>query len=71
MQEQIDGNPFFHFEKRADFVQYRMHEHNKARSPRLRPCLTPPRLIDKDWCCPHGSTRIKGSELLNSTPSPL
>jgi len=37
MQEQIDGNPFFHFEKRADFVQYRMHEHNKTRRPPLTP----------------------------------
>ena len=37
MQEQIDGNPFFHFEQAADFVQYRMHEHNKTRSPPLTP----------------------------------
>ena len=41
MQEQIDGNPFFHFENPADFVQYRMHEHNKTRSPPLTPVAKP------------------------------
>jgi glyoxylase-like metal-dependent hydrolase (beta-lactamase superfamily II) len=41
MQEQIDGNPFFHFEKRSDFVQYRMHGHNKTRRPPLTPMPKP------------------------------
>ena len=39
MQEQIEGNPFFHIDERADFVKYRMHEHNKTRSPPLTPVL--------------------------------
>jgi glyoxylase-like metal-dependent hydrolase (beta-lactamase superfamily II) len=36
MQEQVDGNPFFHFDKREDFVHYRMHEHDRTRRPPLR-----------------------------------
>ncbi len=32
MQEQIEGNPFFHHNKSADFVQYRMHT-PKRKSP--------------------------------------
>lgn len=32
MQEQIDGNPFFHHENAADFVQYRMNT-PKRKSP--------------------------------------
>ncbi|MGD8999454.1 MAG: MBL fold metallo-hydrolase [Granulosicoccaceae bacterium] len=31
MQEQIDGNPFLHFHNKADFVQYRMHDHDRSR----------------------------------------
>ncbi|MDH4274215.1 MAG: MBL fold metallo-hydrolase [Gammaproteobacteria bacterium] len=31
VQEQIDGNPFFCFEQKADFVRYRMFEHDKSR----------------------------------------
>ena len=41
MQEQIDGNPFFHFDTRAQFVHYRMHEHDKTRSPPLTPLAKP------------------------------
>lgn len=37
MQEQIDGNPFFHYDTRAQFVHYRMHEHDKTRHPPLTP----------------------------------
>jgi hydroxyacylglutathione hydrolase len=31
MVEQLDGNPFMHFDKSADFVHYRMHQHNLER----------------------------------------
>ncbi len=31
MQEQIDGNPFMHFDDRARFVHYRMHYHGLHR----------------------------------------
>jgi hydroxyacylglutathione hydrolase len=27
--EQLEGNPFMHFNNRADFVHYRMYEHNR------------------------------------------
>lgn len=37
MQEQIDGNPFFHFETRAEFVHFRTHVHDRTRSPPLTP----------------------------------
>jgi hydroxyacylglutathione hydrolase len=29
--EQQAGNPFMHFDQRKDFVQYRMHEHDRCR----------------------------------------
>lgn len=29
--DEIDGNPFMHFDKRDDFVHYRMHEHDRVR----------------------------------------
>jgi len=29
--EQIEGNPFLHIDKKADFVQYRMVEHDRVR----------------------------------------
>lgn len=29
--DEIEGNPFLHFDKREDFVHYRMHEHDKVR----------------------------------------
>lgn len=31
MQEQIEGNPFMHFEQAERFVKYRMHYHDKHR----------------------------------------
>jgi len=31
MQEQIEGNPFMHFESKDDFIQYRMHDHDRCR----------------------------------------
>ena len=31
IQEQVDGNPFMHFNHEHDFVQYRMVEHDKIR----------------------------------------
>lgn len=36
LAEEIEGNPFLHFEHSADFVEYRMHTHDKTRqSPYL------------------------------------
>ncbi len=32
LQEQAEGNPFMHFDKREDFVQYRMQVHDRVRS---------------------------------------
>lgn len=37
MAEQVDGNPFLHFDKREEFVHYRMHEHDKVRSSPYHP----------------------------------
>ncbi len=31
MHEQIEGNPFMHFDSSVDFVQYRMHDHDRTR----------------------------------------
>lgn len=31
MGEQVEGNPFMHFDKRDEFVEYRMHLHDKTR----------------------------------------
>ena len=31
MEEQLEGNPFMHFDAREDFVKYRMHDHDKFR----------------------------------------
>lgn len=31
LQQQIEGNPFLHFEDTDDFVNYRMHVHDKVR----------------------------------------
>jgi len=31
MHEQVEGNPFMHFDATEDFVNYRMHEHDKTR----------------------------------------
>lgn len=32
MEEQIEGNPFMHFDSRDDFVEFRMHAHSRSRS---------------------------------------
>lgn len=32
MQDELDGNPFMHFDNKEDFVEYRMHTHDKVRS---------------------------------------
>jgi hydroxyacylglutathione hydrolase len=39
MAEQIEGNPFMHFETKADFVDYRMHIHDKVRNSPYHPVL--------------------------------
>ncbi|MFB3055705.1 MAG: MBL fold metallo-hydrolase, partial [Ignavibacteriaceae bacterium] len=31
MEEQIEGNPFMHFDKKDDFVEFRMHAHGRVR----------------------------------------
>jgi len=31
MHEQIEGNPFMHFDNADDFIQYRMHDHDRIR----------------------------------------
>ena len=31
MHEEIEGNPFMHFNHSSDFVHYRMHEHDRTR----------------------------------------
>jgi len=31
MQEELEGNPFMHFSHTSDFVQYRMHDHDRTR----------------------------------------
>jgi glyoxylase-like metal-dependent hydrolase (beta-lactamase superfamily II) len=31
MEEQCDGNPFLHFDRQQDFVEYRMHVHDRIR----------------------------------------
>ncbi|HEY5603660.1 MAG TPA: MBL fold metallo-hydrolase [Gammaproteobacteria bacterium] len=37
IQEQIEGNPFLHFEQEQDFVRYRMVEHDKIRHSPYHP----------------------------------
>ena len=37
IQEQIEGNPFMHFNDRNAFVHYRMHEHDKIRNTPYHP----------------------------------
>ncbi len=32
MKEQVEGNPFMHFDKRDDFVEFRQHVHSSIRS---------------------------------------
>ncbi len=36
MEEQIEGNPFLHFDDEDAFVHYRMHEHDRTRSSPYR-----------------------------------
>jgi hydroxyacylglutathione hydrolase len=31
MGDELEGNPFMHFAKKADFIEYRMHVHDKVR----------------------------------------
>lgn len=31
MHEEIEGNPFMHFDHASDFIQYRMHDHDRTR----------------------------------------
>ena len=39
LKEQIEGNPFLHFDNPADFAHYRMHEHDKIRDTPYHPVL--------------------------------
>ena len=39
LKEQIDGNPFLHFSESNDFVEYRMHTHDKIRNTPYHPVL--------------------------------
>jgi len=39
MAEQIEGNPFMHFAQKADFIEYRMHIHDKVRHSPYHPVL--------------------------------
>jgi len=32
LEKQIEGNPFMHFDREEDFVEYRMHAHDRVRS---------------------------------------
>lgn len=40
ISEQIKGNPFMHFHECADFVEYRMHTHDKTRQSPYQPITT-------------------------------
>ena len=31
IEDEIEGNPFLHFDQEKDFVKYRMHVHDKIR----------------------------------------
>jgi len=37
IEAQVEGNPFLHFNEKADFVEYRMHIHDKTRDSPYRP----------------------------------
>jgi len=39
MDEQVAGNPFLHFLNKPDFVEYRMHIHDKVRDAPYHPVL--------------------------------
>lgn len=41
IHEQCEGNPFMHFDKREDFVEYRMHIHDKVREEPYHAILRP------------------------------
>ncbi len=40
LSEQIEGNPFLHFNECAEFVEYRMHTHDKMRNSPYQPITT-------------------------------
>jgi len=40
ISEQNEGNPFMHFHECADFVEYRMHTHDKTRQSPYLPITT-------------------------------
>ena len=40
LREEIEGNPFMHFHECSDFVEYRMHTHDKIRTPPFSPVTT-------------------------------
>lgn len=37
MQEELEGNPFMHFNDSHDFVKYRMHDHDRIRQSPYQP----------------------------------
>lgn len=39
IRDEIEGNPFLHFDNAADFVEYRMHTHDKIRHSPYHPVL--------------------------------
>ena len=39
LEEQTEGNPFLHFHKCEDFVEYRMQLHDKIRNTPYHPVL--------------------------------
>lgn len=41
MQEQLDGNPFMHFDNKDEFIEYRMHIHDRTREEPYQPVLKP------------------------------
>ncbi|MBT3205516.1 MAG: MBL fold metallo-hydrolase [Gammaproteobacteria bacterium] len=41
LAKQIDGNPFMHFEDEAEFINYRMHVHDKTRQDPYGPLTKP------------------------------
>ena len=44
LSEEIAGNPFLHFQECSDFVEYRMHTHDKTRNTPYHP-ITPKDLL--------------------------
>ena len=39
LEEQVEGNPFLHFDNKTDFVQYRMVAHDKIRDTPYHPVM--------------------------------